>query len=102
MADCRHSRRGTRRHIDGRIDIFVFLCPYRAFTVTCYAFQRTADLIPTQPFFILLTLGYKIIFQTKMVQLDEMDFQTPHFRQAEPDNRRPSRRERVLGALLVI
>ncbi|KAI0698129.1 amino acid permease-domain-containing protein [Cytidiella melzeri] len=54
------------------------------------------------PFFILLTLGYKIIYQTRMVRFDEMDFQTVHFRREEADDRRPSRRERVLGALLVI
>ncbi|KAI0345542.1 hypothetical protein BDW22DRAFT_1324774 [Trametopsis cervina] len=54
------------------------------------------------PFFILLTLGYKIIYQTNMVQLEEMDFHTVYFTREEPDAHEPSMRERILGKLLVI
>ncbi|KAI0088652.1 amino acid permease-domain-containing protein [Irpex rosettiformis] len=60
-----------------------------------------ASYIPL-PFFALLTLGYKIIHQTKLVQLDEMDFEKVYFVPPEEDERPPSRRERILGHLLVI
>ncbi len=55
-----------------------------------------------QPFFALLTLGYKILYQTRVVQLDEMDFEKVYFKREEQNDQPPSRRERILGALLVI
>ncbi|KAI0088659.1 amino acid permease-domain-containing protein [Irpex rosettiformis] len=59
-----------------------------------------ASYIPL-PFFALLTLGYKIIHQTKLVQLEEMDFEKVYF-VPEEVHRPPTRRERILGHLLVI
>ncbi|EKM49844.1 uncharacterized protein PHACADRAFT_214364 [Phanerochaete carnosa HHB-10118-sp] len=54
------------------------------------------------PFFLLLTFGYKLIYQTKMVALDDMDFSRVNVdddAQRDPDYASPL--ARVLGWLLV-
>lgn len=55
-----------------------------------------------KPFFLLLTFGYKLIYQTKMISLDEMDFSRINVdedAQRDPDYRSPL--ARMMGWLLV-
>lgn len=55
-----------------------------------------------QPFFILLTLGYKIIKQTSKIKVEDMVFYGEHFIREEPEVHIPSLREKILGFLLVL
>ncbi|KAI0793105.1 amino acid permease-domain-containing protein [Irpex lacteus] len=87
----------------------VFLHGWRIATVPGDEAGPSSDSVATflssyvpLPFFALLTLGYKIIYQTRVVQLDEMDFEKVYFKREEQNDQPPSRRERILGALLVI
>ncbi|EKM49842.1 uncharacterized protein PHACADRAFT_214363 [Phanerochaete carnosa HHB-10118-sp] len=60
-----------------------------------------ASYVPT-PFFLLLTFGYKLIYQTKMVALDDMDFSHVNVdddAQRDPDYASPL--AKVLGWLPV-
>ncbi|KAK7682321.1 hypothetical protein QCA50_014525 [Cerrena zonata] len=61
--------------------------------------QFLSSYIPL-PFFLLLTFGYKLIYQTKMVKLEEMSFSRENI--PEPVERKPTtRREGFLRWLLV-
>lgn len=54
------------------------------------------------PFFFLLTFGYKLIYQTKMISLDDMDFSQVNVDEdAQRDPEYSSPLARVLGWLLV-
>ena len=56
-----------------------------------------------QPFFILLTYGYKLIKQTEMIPLDKMTFYRGEIPPIEPDEAEPQGWiERVLHWLTVI
>lgn len=79
---------------------FRHMCP------SCACFTRiidnATDAYPLQPFFLLLTFGYKLIHQTKMIKLEDMDFSRGDVNEEEQkDPVYSSAWRRILGWLLV-
>ena len=56
-----------------------------------------------QPFFVLLTFGYKLIKQTEMIPLEKMTFYQGQLPEYNPEDSEPKGRlERLLAWLLLI
>jgi len=54
------------------------------------------------PLFLLLTLGYKLIYRTSMVQLEEMTFERNNIPEPEEEHKTKSKSEVVMRWLLLI
>ena len=54
-----------------------------------WAATRKTDVGFGQPFFLLLTFGYKLIKQTEMIPLDKMQFDRGEIPPLGPDKREP-------------
>lgn len=60
-------------------------------------------MLPIQPFFLLLTFGYKLIKQTEMIPLDKMTFYQGNMPPRDPRDEEPQGKlERVLQWLMLI
>lgn len=55
-----------------------------------------------QPFFLLLTFGYKLIHRTEMVKVEEMTFPSKNIPPPEPEPKSDSIIDKVWGWLLII
>lgn len=58
--------------------------------------------LSAQPFFLLLTFGYKLIKQTRMISLDKMSFDPGRRPLPVPEEEPKGRLERVLAWLMFI
>lgn len=96
---------GKRATYGPNLRLPLVLYTYCGYTTTrsCAAITNHQFL---QPFFLLLTFGYKLIHQTKMVRLEDMDFSrgdfkgTPEAEVEDPSDRSVWRR--LLGWLLLV
>ena len=68
-----------------------------------WAATRKTDVGFGQPFFLLLTFGYKLIKQTEMMPLEKMTFNQGRLPDNNPEDNEPKGRlERLLAWLLLI